>query len=893
MSLSSLLVERGVATIADVEEALGRQVLYGGDLVTNLFEVTSIDERDVVRVMAEAVGLDACEPGALPSTTERALGKLPRDVAERLNVYPIDLDRDGEQLVLAVAEPLSETDEDNVMFSIGLAIDQRVAPLARVRQALARDLGFPLDRRTRRIVDTLDDRLAGKKVPVPDGSAPDLKGDESPFRPSPSAGMAAVRVVEPEEPRRPISVPPPSRPSVPIMALSPVRRAMRTPAFASPVPTTFFRDSFLPPPRPRRRRGPITLDRAIVELDRADGRDALLDLFFDFARQYFEYAAFFSVQGDLAEGRDAFGDGASRERVVGVGVPLDLPGVLAEARDSHEVVVRDAEQKGIDAVLLRDLERASVRRVAIVPLSVGRRVVALLYGDGGDIEVERDTIEEVVQFADLVSKAFERLIVRRKRFEHKDAGAEPADVRWLAALGDAKRRGERRKRRLPDAVSRAEALSRALVSESGSKRPSLAPPEPDAEPVDDDVAVPSTPRSGVPRARAGFGPTVSEPESHEGGAPDDVHTASDATLTRVAVRRPSVIPIPREDSEGDAAHAESVSVDRAGVLAANIASGGSSRSDSRGPHAPPASRPPRVLEKLPKIMVDVASELEPLVDALIENPSDESVEAELLRQGRDSMPAIIHRFPGPARPDLTLASSDEPERASDCGPLLRLVARQRRAAVPFVVPLIDAEEEPVRFFATWLVVELPYREAVPAIVSRLSDSSRRVRRAAERAVHALARTVGGDVAHALGSVVAKPTASAELRTQYIDLLGEARVAEAVPYLVDVVRGRSPQVREAAHRALQVLAAQDFGRDEGAWRVWWANNRDKHRIEWLIAALDHELQPVRERAGEELKGLTREYFGYYADLPPEERREAQARYESWWRQEGRLRFMPPA
>ena len=45
MSLSSLLVQREVATLREVEEALARQVLYGGDLLLNLFEVARPDEQ--------------------------------------------------------------------------------------------------------------------------------------------------------------------------------------------------------------------------------------------------------------------------------------------------------------------------------------------------------------------------------------------------------------------------------------------------------------------------------------------------------------------------------------------------------------------------------------------------------------------------------------------------------------------------------------------------------------------------------------------------------------------------------------------------------------------------------------------------------------------------------
>src|SRR5262249_38859087 len=94
--------------------------------------------------------------------------------------------------------------------------------------------------------------------------------------------------------------------------------------FESPRASLIQREA-APPPRPqRRRRGPITPDAAKKELDEAKDRDGILDLFFDYARQYFDYSAFFVVHGDIAEGRDAYGDGASRERVVGIGVPLDL-----------------------------------------------------------------------------------------------------------------------------------------------------------------------------------------------------------------------------------------------------------------------------------------------------------------------------------------------------------------------------------------------------------------------------------------------------------------------------------------------------------------------------------------------------------------------------------------
>ncbi len=67
MSLSSLIVKREIATIRDVEEALSRQVIYGGDLVTNLSEIRPLDEAAVHEVLSEVYGLAPGPPGRLPA----------------------------------------------------------------------------------------------------------------------------------------------------------------------------------------------------------------------------------------------------------------------------------------------------------------------------------------------------------------------------------------------------------------------------------------------------------------------------------------------------------------------------------------------------------------------------------------------------------------------------------------------------------------------------------------------------------------------------------------------------------------------------------------------------------------------------------------------------------
>src|SRR6185369_4650740 len=104
MSLSTLIVQREIATIREIEEALARQVLYGGDLVTNLFEVSRVDEAALMPIVAEAYGLEAAPSGELPRAPDNATRLVAAEVVSERAFAPLAV---GASLVVAVAEPLS------------------------------------------------------------------------------------------------------------------------------------------------------------------------------------------------------------------------------------------------------------------------------------------------------------------------------------------------------------------------------------------------------------------------------------------------------------------------------------------------------------------------------------------------------------------------------------------------------------------------------------------------------------------------------------------------------------------------------------------------------------------------------------------------------------------
>jgi type II secretion system (T2SS) protein E len=897
MTLSSLIVQHEVATMRQVEEALARQVIYGGDLATNLLEVASVDEAALTQLIAEAMRLAPAPAGELPV----ALGPaqlVPPEIATARGIVPLTLE--GEILVLAVIEPLSTDVEEQLMFALGVAIEQRAAPAVRVQQAIMRLYGQPLDRRMQRLVA----RLSGQPVPSGDGTPPPGAIRAAPGRPpAPSLGTSKATAPTPPlgSPVARIALTTEAGGSPPAPAPSTPRRRRTAPGFPAAAPPALESS---PPSTPvvperrggllqrdipmsarstRRRRGPIPLDTAGRDAEEATDADALLDLFFDFARQFFDYTALFLVHGDIAEGRDAFGAGAARERVAGIGVPLDLPSLMSNARDERASVIAVAPADGLDAALLADLQRPRDAEMAIVPLVVKRRAVALLLGDCGDAGVERPGLEPVIAFAVVVGKALERVIVRRKREGSVPVAKAARDVGEFG--GEVEEPSPRR---------RLEGSSAAPVEAASSSAPDLGAPPGDVPSPRAQTLVPTTtmppPPPNVAIVRKITGPPIPREEPEERAIARDRAPASLDLAAPEAADAPW--PAVDEPPTGQPIPAELDSQALFDMLGWETGSEEPEIAPPSSALALPPHRPPiphiTPSEPLPSVIVDMDQELAVIVDRVVSGDADESAEAELLRQGERAMRVIMARFPGPLIFDRAhLASATNPPRASECGPLLRLVARQRRVALPFVLERLSDPDPDTRGWATYLLSELPYAEAIPHALARLHDPDAFTRALAFHAVAAVAKAFPDPMREAM-KALARADDAAD-RACAMRAIAQLRQPVLVPELVGALADEDGQVTLAARDALVQVTCQDFGSDARPWLKWWGENASRHRIEWLIDSLTHDVSEIRLAAGEDLRAITREYFGSSSDLPPRDRDRAQQRYRDWWITEGRTRF----
>ncbi|MDB4943222.1 MAG: hypothetical protein JWP97_2756, partial [Labilithrix sp.] len=747
----------------------------------------------------------------------------------------------------------------------------------------------------------------------------------------------------------------------------------------------------------RRRRGAITLDDAKAELEEASERDGIFDLLFDFARQYFDYTAVFVVHGEIAEGRDAFGDGAPRDRVARIGVPLDMPSILATARAKKTPLQRVPAADGLDAILMSDLGRPGRTVCAVLPVIVRTRVVAILLGDGGETGLDQKTLADVEGIVALASNAFERVIVRRKLKGSLPPGQTESMLPGGGSLTPPKRGNEISNR---PSVEELAAPIRELMNEpmslsgdtlrqpqpdvldpsteggdarAGSsqqppplnllagRRPSGAPipreePSTSAAPRSrrrgeaprlDFQAVPSVAPMFASEAFAGDEverqllaeihgraeppPPASEPppsplatEEPEPATPRDpprelaiepppstqVLSAADSDVVLVDADSAETPVAPMVDMDGLTpihppvsaapltAPSASPLVSLPGAITAvsrrNAPGGPRLMPPSEQVISVPAHRPPSSRNQnqapLPSVIVDVSSEYIDLVDRVISGRiGAEEAENALLRAGGHAMPAIMARFPGPITLEQERLFHGPLPRVSEGGPVIRLVASQRRTAFPFVMAHVADTDAEKRFWATYLLMELPYPDTLEAILSRVFDEQPRIRRVARAAARAFAEAHPGTIVERLDLVASDAGEARERRVIAVETLGETREVSAVPSLIPLLDDHDAEVASAARSSLVVITRQDFGGTPQKWSLWWAHNHDRHRVEWLIDALMHDQGAIRAAAGEELKNTTKEYFGYYDDLPKRERERAQSRYREWWQNIGRVRF----
>ncbi|GAB4207613.1 MAG: hypothetical protein OHK0013_25400 [Sandaracinaceae bacterium] len=303
------------------------------------------------------------------------------------------------------------------------------------------------------------------------------------------------------------------------------------------------------------------------------------------------------------------------------------------------------------------------------------------------------------------------------------------------------------------------------------------------------------------------------------------------------------------------------------------------------------SAPPTHDREVPSVIVDMGDSVNTLVENLLHaDPQGDTPAVDaLLKVGEVALPVLAQSFPGPLWFDRRKPHRRLP-RGRDVSAVARAFVAFRERAAPYVGALCGAASAERRFYALMVASEIPAGPLVDPVVQRVFDEDAGVRSLALEVLPKLCAFP--EMAEQL--VFLRRTArirgkDPSRRLHALAALGALRDAGALRMLVDLLEDEDARVRQAAHEALVVLCCEDLGDSMRRWAAWADRNEGRHRVEWLMDALLSPDARLRTQAGEELKTITQQYFGFHPALSRKEREVIQAKYRQWWEREGKAAF----
>lgn len=384
--LGDMLLQEGVISSAQLEEALKYQVIFGGKLGTNLIEMGALSEADLTRALSRKFGVPAATPEELQQISAAAREALPRDLAEKYAVVPVRLQQ--RRLTLAMADPGDLKVLDEIAFRTGCIIQPTVAAELRIVLALEQAYGIPRDRR---YINVLPSRPAAAAAPVPATSTPEPPVPEPTPTVVPELEIPDLDAYVEEEVvdlagTELVSEPAPSPPAAAV-ATTPGPDAETD---AEPAPASLGE-----------------------ELITARNRDDILDAISRHLGREFLYSALFLVRGETALGWRC----TAKAREVGgfeqLEIPLDEPSVLKTVAESRGCHLGPLPRTPFNSMLLQEMGGRVPETALLVPLLMMGRVVAILYVDAPGIDLA-PLLPELQRLTAKAAMAFEILVLENK-----------------------------------------------------------------------------------------------------------------------------------------------------------------------------------------------------------------------------------------------------------------------------------------------------------------------------------------------------------------------------------------------------------------------------------------------------------------------------------------------
>lgn len=953
-SLASLLTRDAVVPVEQIERALERQTIEGGELDTALLELDLAPENVLAAYRAATFGLDAVGRGELLRVEAAVIACVPAKLAQRYRIVPIAM-QEG-LLILAASSPLSSDALDQLEASAATEVALRIATEARIDAALDRHYGIPMSERMQKLVAALDVRNPGALVHV-DPDRPSKRFTPPPPAYVPTNRTQRMKSVQGAPLGAPVQV-------TKVVELAEAERA-RELGHAETQDATETR-----PMRPSKlftnrkpdeagtrppRASTAAESELFAKLAAAPDRAAVEDAMLLHIAASFSCTVLFEVRDKHLMGRSAIGlpaglDARSIEALMSRGLQSIVLSGLPRVLD----LLRDCPGDSLPALI----DRMASQPCAILPIALSKRVVIAIYVDRAGKPIADAEAELLASPLSAAGHALERILHDRKtgalearrslspssapdargsdaaraapKVQQTEIGLSPSQSpnRTAAGMGSSISGSVYKAREIDSELS--DAALRSLGPRGTDRPPPLVHPSGEATEGSPTVIMPrsnESPRPAPPssppdreptqpRRSSSFPPKepparlLSHPPKGAGSyAMRDLEDhGDDLRASRApASRNPPFAQAAREEvsratsqRERDPRRETARENVRNKRQSEKIRDPRREEGHDRSLSADFVSMPPSVRQSLlpaaqddrDGLNIDLTGEAERLVERLsASTPGEEGpLVSALLRLGQAAIAALVRHFPGPAWTPRGQLHK-RTVAGKDLGPLPRALWAFDDEMMPAVQELLEAQRPDARLYAAVLAGDRVHPDLLWPLYRRLFDSEGTVRLLVSETLPLYRNTQGfDDVLKSLRKRAADERETLQNRLAGLEALASLRDVGSIDVLADLAAHSDRQYSLPAQRALVAITGQDFGDSTKKWKAWHAKSAQLHRVQWLIDSLMHNDERVRATAGNELQRLTQVYYGFTASAPKRDRERAQDRYRAWWEQEGKAQFV---
>ncbi|MBH25657.1 MAG: hypothetical protein CMH57_14640 [Myxococcales bacterium] len=613
---SSLLVQNSVVSIEKMEEALQRQVIFGGRLGTNLLEMGVISEAELVHYLAMAHNTRPAETNHYTNLDPDAIGLLDIETVERLNLLPIRI-HPGKQVDALVVDPLEPQILEGLQRMTEYEFVQFIAPEFRFLQALNQFFGRELPRRFERLINRFPQQMRL-------GTSSHLGHSVS--KSNRTLSIQAIKL--PHESQDQELHSPLGAPSSNTATATVIPRDMQLGLGWDPTEVSDF-------------------------LSECYSRDTCLELLLGYSGNFAQRRVLLVVARNRLQGYIAAGLRDPDDRIRRFKLPIPEQSLLDQVCKGDNCYQGDPEGVNID-ILYQSFDQIPPEQIVLIPIRVGPRAGLLLLLDDNDLYIDIESLNPLFKVVSEVSTALERIIKLMKRKELPPSELRipplPARYRRQQNVGKPPTSRSRRPATAPQPTRR-EALPLQPEATSARPRPQARPESPDRpraeQPSRPEAPAPSaaTPPP-IPTEAAPVAPSPPTPATTPAAPP--LPTVDDGPPDTI-LDAPRVVSGDLDAPDVEASAAPDLDAPDAETNAAPDLDAAPARTDE------PPTPPPSDLEASAPTML--IPSIRP--DDLDPAPSDHSAPPSDDGAGAPAQPEGDARPPIPAEPDLSLESAGE------------------------------------------------------------------------------------------------------------------------------------------------------------------------------------------------------------------------------------------